>query len=160
MATAERRARLAPIGVEALRPGATAFARLHIEGEPVPLVPGDRFIVRGFARTEMGGATLGGGVILDVAPPHRRLSDPALLRDLEALARREPVTDVRVRIDRSGYSGVLRDSLRRETGLEEDALDATLETLRVQGAALGTPAGRWLSGSASSELEERLIAAL
>ncbi len=31
---------------------------MHIDGEPLPVVPGDRFVVRGFARTSMGGATL------------------------------------------------------------------------------------------------------
>ena len=44
---------------------------LHLRA-PMVLLPGDRFILRGFARTAMGGATLGGGSVLDVAPPHRR----------------------------------------------------------------------------------------
>ena len=40
--TAERRARLAPIGAASVAPGSHGFARLHFEGEPVPLLPGDR----------------------------------------------------------------------------------------------------------------------
>ena len=89
-ATCERRARLAPIGAEELVPGERGFARIHVDGEPLPVLPGDRFIVRGFARSESSGATLGGGVVLDVAPPHRRRSDPQLLLELAELARREP----------------------------------------------------------------------
>ena len=57
--TAERRARLAPIG-RAIAPGERRFARLHIEESPLPTLPGDRFVARGFAKTEQAGATLGG----------------------------------------------------------------------------------------------------
>ena len=43
--TTERRARLAPIGAS-VESGAEGFARLHVEGEPLPLLPGDRFVLR------------------------------------------------------------------------------------------------------------------
>jgi selenocysteine-specific elongation factor len=158
--TAERRARAAPIGADRFRPGARGYARLHIDGEPVPLLPGDRFILRGFARTEAGGSTLGGGVILDVAPPHRRRSDPALLRDLELLARRDPATDLCVRIRRSGLTGMGEDRLRRETGLAGEVLAATLRELARDGSAAATPAGTWLQGAALADLEGRLLRAL
>jgi selenocysteine-specific elongation factor len=158
--TAERRARLAPIGEDGIAPGGVGFARLHVEGEPLPLLPGDRFVVRGFARTAMGGATLGGGLVLDVAPPHRRRSDPDLLADLELLARREPVLDAQVRIRRAGFEGVPRERLRVETGLDADALDAALAGLRQAGEALETASGTWLGGAAARDLEERLVAAV
>jgi selenocysteine-specific elongation factor len=86
--TAERRAHVTPIGAAGFVPGARRFARVHLVGDPLAVVPGDRFIVRGFARTDMGGSTLGGGVILDVAPPHLRRSDPTLAEGLEQLSRR------------------------------------------------------------------------
>ncbi len=158
--TAERRARAAPIGAPSFRPGSTGFARLHIEGEPVPLLPGDRFILRGFARTAMGGSTLGGGVILDVAPPHRRRSDPALLRDLEQLTRREPASDLRVRIRRSGLAGVGVEALRRETGLSGEALEAALHALQEDGSAVGTGGGTWVDAGAVAEIERRMLDAL
>ena len=158
--TAERRARAAPIGASSFRPGSTGFARLHIEGEPVPLLPGDRFILRGFARTAMGGSTLGGGVILDVAPPHRRRSDPALLRDLERLTRREPASDLRVRIRRSGLAGVGVEALRRETGLSGEALEAALHALQEDGSAVGTGGGTWVDAGAVAEIERRILDAL
>ena len=49
-------------------------------------VPGDAFVVRGFARTSSGGSTLGGGRVLDAHPPRRRRSDPVLLAELTELA--------------------------------------------------------------------------
>jgi len=86
--TADRRARLSPIGVEGIAPGASGFARIHIEGEPLAPLPGDRFVLRGFGHNQAGGTTCGGGIVLDVAPPRRRRNDPALFRDRHRGARR------------------------------------------------------------------------
>ncbi len=158
--TAERRARAGPIGSDSFQPGGVGYARLHIDGDPVPLLPGDRFILRGFARTEMGGSTLGGGVILDVAPPHRRRSDPSLRSDLEELVRRDPATDLSVRIRRSGFDGIRADRLARETGLSAVEVESTLEELRKRGSAAITTAGTWLDTQALDDLERRLIQAL
>jgi selenocysteine-specific elongation factor len=158
--TAERRARVAPIGADALRPGEAGYARLHIEGEPVALLPGDRFILRGFARTPMGGSTLGGGVILDVAPPHRRRSDPSLLRDLQRLALRDPIADVGVRIRRSGLAGATAEALRRETGLPPERLATVLETLGEEGRVVGAGGGAWIGEEALAAIEARLLDAL
>jgi selenocysteine-specific elongation factor len=158
--TAERRARVAPIGGAGLTPGEVGYARIHVEGAPLPLLPGDRFVLRGFARTEMGGTTLGGGVVLDVAPPRRRRSDPVLFAELDQLARRDPGTDLAVRIRRSGLAGAPRERLRRETGLEEDALARELEALRERGAAAPAGADTWIDADALANLEARLLAAL
>jgi selenocysteine-specific elongation factor len=158
--TAERRARLAAIGGAGFQPGEASFARVHLDGDPLALLPGDRFIARGFARTEMGGSTLGGGVVLDIAPPHRRRSDPALVSDLSELLRRDPATDLRVRIRRSGFAGIAEDRLRRETGHESGVLAEALAGLAAQGSAAVTSNRTWLEAAAVSELERRLVAAL
>jgi selenocysteine-specific elongation factor len=130
---AERVGKIAPIGV--------GFARIHLEGEVVCL-PGDRFVLRGFSR-----GTVGGGVVLDVAPPRRRRSDPALLRELEALSRRDPGTEVAVRVERAGFAGVAEEALRRETGLEGRA-------------GIVKVGDRWLSEAALHELERRVVLAV
>jgi selenocysteine-specific elongation factor len=158
--TAQRRARIAPIGEPALRPGASGFARVHVEGAPLSILPGDRFVVRGFTRMPMGGTTLGGGVFLDVAPPRRRRADPGLARDLAALEGNGPAAGLAVRIRRAGLAGVARDRLRRETGLETQALEAALAELRDAGCAEPTAGDTWLDGEALGELEARLLAAL
>ena len=58
--------RLRVLGPERIGPGETGYARLHL---PVglPLVLGDRFVLRDFGR----GQTIGGGTILDVDPQLR-----------------------------------------------------------------------------------------
>jgi len=158
--TLERRARVAPIGAEGLRPGSNHFARVHVEGDPLPLLPSDRFILRGFARTAMGGTTLGGGAVLDVAPPHRRRSDPKLAQDLAVLAERETGSGLELRIRRAGLAGVRRASLLRETGLSPDGVDEACGALVREGRAVAAEGGLWLSAAAAAELEGRLEQAL
>ncbi len=51
------------LGGERIPPGEVAPVRLHLQ-TPVPLLPGDRFILRESGRNE----TVGGGEVLDVAP--------------------------------------------------------------------------------------------
>ncbi len=89
------------LGSEAIPPGGTGLVRLHV-GQPLPLTPGDRFVLRESGRDE----TVGGGEVLDVAPvlpaskarPDRSVERVIAERgwvaadDLEALTgeRREP----------------------------------------------------------------------
>ena len=59
----EHSVRLRVLGPDTIDPGESGFIRLHLP-QGLPLVPGDRFIIR-----ESGqGVTLGGGEILDVDP--------------------------------------------------------------------------------------------
>ncbi len=159
--TAERPARVSPIGVETIAPGSGGFARVHVEGPPLPLLPGDRFVLRGFVRLPGGGTTLGGGTVLDVAPPRRRRSDPRLARDLAALARRDPETDILVRVARAGLDGISFDALRRVTGIRRAAIDERVGQLaaagRIERSADGT---LLLAPDAARDLERRVVAAL
>jgi selenocysteine-specific elongation factor len=157
--TAERRARVAPIGAELLAPGAEGFARLHLDGPPLALLPGDRFVVRGFARTDTG-ATLGGGRVLDAAPPRRRRSDPALAAELARLARGEARDAVLARVVRAGFAGTAPAPLAQETGLAQGALADVLDELEAGGRAARTRSGVWLGAEALAALEERLLGAV
>jgi selenocysteine-specific elongation factor len=61
----EHPARLRVLGAESLAPGTTGAVRVHLlRQRALPLLPGDRYIVRETGRDE----TVGGGEILDVAP--------------------------------------------------------------------------------------------
>ena len=51
------------LGSESLKPGVSGLVRLHL-AQPLPLVRGDRFVLREAGRDE----TVGGGEVLDVAP--------------------------------------------------------------------------------------------
>ena len=55
--------KLRVLGAKALAPGETGAVRLHLPCS-LPLLPGDRFVLREFGRSE----TVGGGEVLDVDP--------------------------------------------------------------------------------------------
>ena len=59
----EQPVRLRVLGAEAVRPGASGLVRLHLPVR-LPLLPGDRYVLRESGR----GETIGGGEVLDVAP--------------------------------------------------------------------------------------------
>jgi selenocysteine-specific elongation factor len=127
--TAERRARVAPIGHAQKVPGEKDLARIHIDGDPLVLLPGDRFILRGFARTPLAGATLGGGMVLDAAPPPRRRSDPQLVEELRRLQDGKLSTALRERVTRSGLGGLDEPALGRELGRRSADIHSALEDL-------------------------------
>ncbi|MBM3827592.1 MAG: selenocysteine-specific translation elongation factor [Actinobacteria bacterium] len=80
-------ARLRVIGPESIGPGESAFVRLHLD-RPVPLLPGDHFILRESGRRE----TVGGGQVLDVDPvrPASRATPDTDWR--RVVAERGPIT--------------------------------------------------------------------
>ena len=59
----EHAVKLRVLGDHALAPGESGAVRLHLS-VPLPLLPGDRFVLRESGRAE----TVGGGEVLDVAP--------------------------------------------------------------------------------------------
>ena len=159
VATSEHAARIAPVG-DPIPPGDSGFVRIHLSHDGLPLLPGDRFVVRGFHRTGTGGHTLGGGRVLDAAPPHRRLSDAALRRELQQLYEAGSDGALLARIARSGLAGVGRDRLVRETGLAPDVVDAELAALAARGSAAGTADGTWLGAERLADLSSRARSAL
>jgi selenocysteine-specific elongation factor len=158
--TAERRARVAPIGSDVLEPGTGGFARVHLDGEPLALLPGDRFVLRGFARTALGGSTLGGGRILDVAPPRRRRSDPGLRMELERLVSADDLTAVAVRVGRAGYQSVTGQDLALQTGIARARVARLLAELAKGGETIAIGADGWCAGEVAERLEEHLLTAL
>jgi selenocysteine-specific elongation factor len=63
LGSGEHAVRLRVLGAEAIPPGGSGLVRLHLP-TALPLLPGDRYVLRESGRAE----TVGGGEILDVAP--------------------------------------------------------------------------------------------
>jgi selenocysteine-specific elongation factor len=145
----EHPVRLRVLGADTLAPGTTGAVRVHLQLKPaLPLLPGDRYILRESGRDE----TVGGGEIVDVAPvlaasrarPDRRVERVVAERgwvdanELERLTgeRREPTVGRWVASDAALRAAM--DSVRRRIadagplGLEVGTLDererAVLET--------------------------------
>jgi selenocysteine-specific elongation factor len=123
---------LSPMGP--LEPGASAWARLSL-GEPVLLLPGDRFIIRMFSPV----VTIGGGTVVDIDPPVR-------LRRADAAARASRLHDT----DAGARVATLVNESRWGMGLSAIVARTGLSEVQVRrGAAniliLGEPE-TWLIG--------------
>jgi selenocysteine-specific elongation factor len=158
--TTHRRARLLPIGDARFAAGRTRFARIHVEGDPLPLFPGDRLILRGFSRRQGVGGTLGGAVVLDAAPPRRSRRDERLRADLEIFRSGDPEAELLARIDRSGLAGCPADVLARDTGWDARELERELAALSAAGRAVEAQRGRWIGPTALARIEDTLVEAL
>jgi selenocysteine-specific elongation factor len=154
--TAAVRAHVAPIGGDAFTPGGRCFARIHLDAGELALLPGDRFVVRGFA----SGATLGGGTILDVAPPHRRRSDAQLARGLAVLAGGDASAGVALRVARAGFAGLSTDALARQTGLPRAELERALAHAAQAGELVALGDGAWIGRELVAQAEHACQAAL
>ena len=107
-------------GADPLRPGAREYVRFLLS-EPLVLAPGDRFIVRMFSPV----VTIGGGTVIDIAPPRRDTSER--LRVLESAPRAEQIA---LLAGESRY-GIGMPDLVARTGLLEDEIRAASATPRL-----------------------------
>lgn len=158
--TAERRARIAPIGDKPIAPGDDGYVRIQIDGPPLALLPGDRFVLRGFARDAGVGSTLGGGIALDVAPPHRRRRDAGLIRDLQRMAEDTPEEALEVRIARAGLEGARSERLAKETGMDLERLHGVLDQLESANLIARLDPSTSISSHAADRLTQDLLTGL
>src|SRR5204863_8065822 len=64
-----------------LAPGGEALAQLHLD-EPLVALPGDRFILRGFALQKEHRTTVGGGTVVRVLGQRHRRGTPEVVEQL------------------------------------------------------------------------------
>jgi selenocysteine-specific elongation factor len=115
------------LGVRSLAPGDSAWAQLRLE-RAVPLVRGDRFIIRQSSPS----LTIGGGIVVDPLPRrrHRRFR-PEVIQRLETLARGTPADLLVETLDRRGPLPV-REMIAG-TGLPAETATEALAQLRQGG---------------------------
>jgi selenocysteine-specific elongation factor len=144
--SAEVVARVRVLGQDTQSPGTSGWVQLELES-PLPLVRGDRFIVR----IPSPPATVGGGIVVDPNPgrKHRRFR-PAVIERLETLAQGTPAEVLLQALQRKGPVGV-RDLLDA-SGLGEIAPGA-LDELLAEGNAVVLDKENVIKG-------KRLVAAL
>jgi selenocysteine-specific elongation factor len=144
-----------------IQPGATALAQLKL-GAPVAALPGQRFILRGFAALEGRGKTVAGGRVLAVAARRRKRGRAAELTQLEALAHGDTDARVAAVLAIAGPGGLPADALSGRTAVAPKALTAALERLGARGGALlfDREKRAWVSGEVAHALADRLVAAV
>ncbi|HUS14973.1 MAG TPA: SelB C-terminal domain-containing protein, partial [Chloroflexia bacterium] len=131
---AESSCRVTLLDAEKLEPGRAGWVTLRLL-TPVPVVKGDRFILR----QPSPSLTIGGGVIIDAHPRRHRRFDPAIIRALETLERGTPEELV---VQALGTEAREVRAVLDATGLPADATRAALASALASGdvVRLGAPA--------------------
>jgi selenocysteine-specific elongation factor len=83
--TQEVMARVLLVDRAELEPGQVSYGRFRLEA-PIVALPGDRYVIRSYSPI----VTIGGGTLLDIAPPRFKRKGPALLAHLQLSTRARP----------------------------------------------------------------------
>jgi selenocysteine-specific elongation factor len=128
IATTQVEARLILLDRAAIEPGEEAFVQF-VFAEPVVVLPGDRYILRGSYAIQ----TLGGGTVLDIAPgKHKRLSESlAGVHDL--LERGALKQRARYHVEKGGYKGITRSHLAALLGARDEEIETIVGELTSSG---------------------------
>lgn len=116
---------------DTLRPGESALVQLRLR-YPVLLLNGDPFVLRTYSPQ----ATVGGGTILDPAPPRRRRRSVEALQLLKALSGIDDQEKVRLLISAGLYSGITQEELANRGGLPSKKLELALGALLTAGQVI------------------------
>jgi selenocysteine-specific elongation factor len=163
--TAQTLATVALLDAGALEPGQAGLAQLMLD-EPMVLLPGDRFILRGFALQRHHGTTVGGGVILRTLGTRLRRNIPealAALREQErALGARDVDAGVRLEVARAGDAGLARAALQARSAWPPRAVDAALTRLSAARVLVryDKDRGAFIAAEALQDLKQRALAAV
>ena len=130
--TSEIMARVLLLDRPELEPGHSTHGRVRLEG-PLVALPGDRFVIRSYSPI----VTIGGGTLLDVAPPRFKRKAPALLAHLRLLERGTPEDVVEEHVRQMGPAGVRVSAMLGRAPFGPDRTRALLDALQGHGRVVG-----------------------
>ncbi len=160
--TASVLARVAMLETTEMAAGQEQMVQLRL-AEPLPLMPGDRFVLRAnlAAQGQSGLITIGGGRILGVSNVRLRRKKPWTLNLLAArrAALDDPALWCEQMLRESGTPLAPRD-LQRKCLLRPEEMAAVLEKLRAEGRVVQTPGGALAHRSVVEETAAKLLKAV
>jgi selenocysteine-specific elongation factor len=153
--TQEVMARVLLVNRDALEPGQASYGRFRLEA-PLVALPGDRFVIRSYSPI----VTIGGGTLLDIAPPRFKRKAPALLAHLTLLETAAPAQVLEEHLKQAGPAGARAADLRARTAFGPERLKTLLQEL-VQAAAIVAVDREWyLHREANERLRSQTLALL
>jgi selenocysteine-specific elongation factor len=135
----------APPAVEPIR-----FVRLRL-GEPIVVLGGDRFVLRGSDIDGPSGAVLGGGIVLDADPPLRRPREKRRAA-LLALSAGDPASVMRALVDEAAPRPLARDALGSRFPVAAEALRKIAESLSHKGEIAAIKGHGWITTARLADL--------
>ena len=131
LGTAEVLGRMILLDREEVKAGEESFLQVRLEA-PITALPGDRFVIRSYSPV----LTMGGGEVLDAFPSrHKRLS-PQVKEEMEILHQGSQDEKLRLRLLKSGPSGLSWSELIMRSNMLPSPLKARLDHLTAAGQIL------------------------
>jgi selenocysteine-specific elongation factor len=153
--TQEVMARVLLVSRPQLEPGEAHYGRFRLEA-PIVALPGDRYVIRSYSPI----ITIGGGTLLDIAPPRFKRKAPALLAHLELLERGTAAEAVEEHLKQAGAAGMRAVDLRARAPFGADRLREILEGLQKAGAVVAVDREWHVHREASDRLRVQTLALL
>jgi selenocysteine-specific elongation factor len=122
----------------------------------VVALPGDRFVVRSYSPI----VTIGGGTLLDIAPPRFKRKAPALIAHLTLLQQGSDEEVLEEHVRQVGAAGVRVGALSGRVPFGPERLRKLLETLQGAGRALAVDRDWFLHPESFGRLRVLTLAAL
>lgn len=159
--TAAVAARVAMLEFGEMAAGEKQMVQLRM-AEPLPIFPGDRFVIRAnVARGQSGLTTVGGGVVLGISNTRLRRRKPWVLDSLSA--RRAAIDDLTAwceLIVREAPDAIPLKALASKCGLRLEELPPLVDPLISQGRVLRTTSGLLVHSQAVSAAAAKLFGAV
>ncbi len=160
--TGETTAKIAMLETKELAPGSSQMVQLRL-GRPMPVAPGDRFVIR----TDLGGSaggrltTIGGGRVVSTVNIRLRRNRPWTLEALsQRLAALDQPRDWAAVNLRQSPQAVCAEELARASQMNLAELEPLLDQLLRAGEALDVGGGRYVHVAAVEQVSQRIIEAL
>jgi selenocysteine-specific elongation factor len=153
--THEVMARVLLVDRQEVAPGDVTYGRFRLEA-PVCALPGDRYVIRSYSPI----VTIGGGTVLDVAPPRFKRKSGALGDHLRLLETAAPASVVEEHLRQAGAAGLRAADLRARTPFGPARLRALLEELQQAGAVTAVDREWYVHAEASDRLRSQTLAIL
>jgi selenocysteine-specific elongation factor len=153
--TSEIMARVLLLDRQELAPGESTFARLRLEG-PLVAMPGDRFVIRSYSPM----LTIGGGTLLDIAPPRFKRKAPALIAHLRLLREDSPEAIVEEHVRHAGGAGVRVAPLSGRVPFGPERLRGLLDALQGGGRIVAIDRDWFVHPESLTRLRDLAVAAL
>ena len=153
--TQEVMARVLLVDRAELEPGQVSYGRFRLEA-PIVALPGDRYVIRSYSPI----VTIGGGTLLDIAPPRFKRKGPALLAHLQLLDQGTAAQVLEEHLRQAGPAGARAADLRARTPFGPDELRQLLEEGVKAGTVLAVDREWYLHRDANDRLRSQTLALL
>jgi selenocysteine-specific elongation factor len=138
-----------------LEPGQASHGRFRLEA-PIVALPGDRFVIRSYSPI----VTIGGGTLLDIAPPRFKRKAPALLAHLSLLHTGTPAQVLEEHLKQAGPAGARAADLRARTPFGPEALRQLLDEGARSGGIVAVDREWYLHRDANDRLRSQTLGLL